>query len=326
MVRSYLLYNETKVISNFSELCPRQRPGKDWFSEEFRICPSCCGIIRFVYDKSESIIPRADVNFLFDEFNWINEPSFSPESWNRRNASILMLHPNLPKKIEITSPNDFTDHVIKCHQDFSEFLHLDGLKGINDDDDAYCKRIPNLMYFLSKKENNYLWNDGGLWDKESLIPVNTIVLFESNIPIAYCAFSEYYAFSTNDESNRNFPEWIVSVSPKNERGEIMFGIMLDKSISDRYIGHGKKLVIHDLYTFPDYRNQGKSSKILNHLRDELKLDTDNLLVTEPLTKQSKSLISKFSTRNVVCLAGENSKSAKNESALGGKSYSKNELI
>jgi len=326
MVNSSLLYNETTVISNFSEVCSRQSIEEECFSEEFRICPGCCGIIRFVKEKSEVEIFNPDIDFLFDEFSWIKEKNnWQPESLRRRDACIRMLHPNLPEKIEITSLKDFTEHVIGCHQGFSEFLHEDGVEEINGENDVCSKRISNLMRYLSRKENDYQWNNSGLWDIDSLVPVSTFVSFEDGIPVSYCAVSEYYAFSKNNDLGGAYPEWIVSQTPKNEEGEIMFGSMLQKSDSERYTDHGKQWVIHDLYTFPEYRNLGNATKILNYLRDERELGTDNLLVTAPLSTQSKGLIANFSTRNVVCLADGNSQWTDGELAMGGKSYPRNEL-
>lgn len=326
-IHSSLLYNETRVISDLFEVNLRQKDDEGWFSEQFRICPGCSSVIRYVKEASDIEEFTSDVEFLFDEFDWVTDTkNWEPESYSRRDASIRMLHPLLPENIELTTIDDFNQHVSGCYQEFSVFLHEDGIIEINDSDKKYAKRIPDLMCYLSKKENGYHWNTDGLWDDDSMIPVSSFVLFESNIPVAYCAVSEYYAFSKNDDIDDGLPEWIVSYSPRNKEGQIYFESMLSKSISDRYISHGSKWVIHELYTFPEYRNQGFAGRILNYLRDERGLDTENLLITEPLSTQSKGLIARFSSRNVVCLAGEDSKSAAYELALSGTSHPRQEFL
>lgn len=326
-IHSSLLYNKTIVISDLFDVNLRQRGDEGWFSEQFRICPGCSSVIRYVKETSDLEEFTSDVEFLFDGFEWVTDPAdWRPISIKRRIASIRMLHPLLPENIELTTIDDFNQHVSECCQGYSVLLHEDGITEINDSDDKYTKRIPDLMYYLSKKENGYNWDSDGLWGDDSNIPVNTFVLFESNIPVAYCAVSEYYAFSKNDDIDDGHPEWIVSFKDRNEEGEIYFGVMYGRSISDRYISHGSKWVIHELYTFPEYRNQGFARRILNHLRDERGLDTENLLVTEPLSTQSKGLIARFSSRNVVCLAGEDSKSAGGELALSGTSHPRQEFL
>ena len=325
--QSSLLYNETRVISDLFEVNLRQKDDEGWISEQFRICPGCSSVIRYIKETSNLEEFTSDVEFLFDGFEWVTDTAeWMPDYLKRRNASIRMLRPPLSGKIELTTIDDFNQHVSECYQDFSVFLHEDGITEINDSDNKYTKRIPDLMYYLSKKENGYHWNDDGLWGENSNIPVNTFVLFESNIPVAYCAVSEYYAFSKNDDIDDGMPDWIVSFTDRNEEGEIYFGVMFDRSISDRYISHGSKWVIHELYTFPEYRNQGFAKRILNHLRDERGLDTENLLVTEPLTTEAEDLIARFSSRNVVCLAGEDSKSAGGELALSGTSHPREKFL
>ena len=199
--QSSLLYNETTVISDLFKANIRSKSDVNpFYSEQIRICPGCSSVIRYVKETSDLEEFTSDVEFLFDGFEWVTDPAdWRPISIKRRIASIRMLHPLLPENIELTTIDDFNQHVSECCQGYSVLLHEDGITEINDSDVKYTKRIPDLMYYLSKKENGYLWNVDGLWGEDSNIPVNTFVLFESNIPVAYCAVSEYYAFSKNDD-------------------------------------------------------------------------------------------------------------------------------
>ena len=106
-IHSSLLYNETRVISDLFEVNLRQKDDEGWFSEQFRICPGCSSVIRYVKEASDIEEFTSDVEFLFDEFDWVTDTkNWQPESYSRRDASIRMLHPLLPENIELISMKD----------------------------------------------------------------------------------------------------------------------------------------------------------------------------------------------------------------------------
>ena len=299
--QSSLFYNETVVISDLFSANIRKKNQKAWFSEQFRICPGCTRIVRFVKASSDSLEFRADPKFLFEDFEYIIKPQlFQSEERMRKEASIQILTSMFNDGEEIDTMEDFKNHVSSClSSNQNPFQVEDGIWNVDDFAPKFEQRMINLMYFFSKKENNYHYDVSGLWGGNDYrfkwTPSHLLV--ENGIPVGYCAVSHFFAFSKENS-------WLFSEEEPDENNNILIPRQLMQISVEGYHHHGEMCLIHDLYVFADFRKRGFARKILDSLLDGdnvsvIEIDTDYLLLTDPVSSHSERVFSSFSTDKIV---------------------------
>ncbi len=266
--RSSLVYGETVVISdliaaNFSS----ESKLKPFYAEQYRICPGCSGIMRFVKKSSDD------------------------EDYTAH--SILYRWSLVGDDIEETG--DFSGHVASCleklHTDYGLSNPFeDGFINLNPDSLEHEIRLIDFMSTLSQKATGFPKQaTRSFIENAECFPY---LFVENNVPVGYCSITERFAYSKGDF-------WCFEPDDMDRIENLDEQLYPGEEGVPQEVGN--QCIISDIYTFDNFRSRGNATKILNYVINECKMDTDNLLVSAPLSKFSKGIFSSASTNRIVCV-------------------------
>ena len=171
--QSSLLYNETTVISDLFRANVRNKSDVNpFYSEQFRICPGCSGVVRFIKESSHDDDYRA-------------HSKLSSNKWPIDDDNFI-------------TTGDFSAHVISCLKKLLNEYGLskpleDGFSDLNPDSCDHEKILIDFMSELSHFATGFPKQaTRSFIQSAECFPY---LLVENDVPVGYCSVTERYAYS-----------------------------------------------------------------------------------------------------------------------------------
>ena len=237
-------------------------------------CPGCGMHFRLAAFDEE----REKFHFPIDEWGNIHQWGSLYENHGFENE----------ENIEIYDENDVYRHIDQCHEPIP-----DGIHHVHSKSDSRLLKFVQFFSRLSSADTNMGSSAGqtaGIFRGEC----EAYLLVDEGIPVSYVGTTSRYVI----ESQKNATFLLFEGQPDGY-------VNLESKYPDLdLILHGEVWMISDLFTMYDYRRNGHSRRIIQHVINEKGMNIGELPVTIPLTEASMNLFKELSTGSILGLRPE----------------------